>query len=217
MNGDLFADLEPGQGCEALGLDAFILRRFALPSEQLLWQDLQLVLARAPMRHMVTPGGFRMSVAMSNAGSLGWVSDKTGYRYDEIDPVSGLPWPAIPTSFMALAAQAAHHAGFKAFQPDACLINRYAPESKLSLHQDKNELDFTQPIVSVSLGLSATFLFGGALRTDKPLRTILQHGDVVVWGGASRLNYHGILPIKPGRHPLVGECRINLTFRHAGR
>ncbi|MCB5187600.1 DNA oxidative demethylase AlkB [Methylobacillus caricis] len=216
MSADLFDFMEPQAHCESMGRDAFVLRRFALPFEQDIWGELQQVVWLSPLRHMTTPGGFRMSVAMTNTGRLGWISDKTGYRYDEIDPLSGRPWPTMPSAFKSLAKSAASHVGFEGFEPDACLINHYEAGARLSLHQDKDERDYAQPIVSVSLGLPATFLFGGLARTDKTLRTVLQHGDVVVWGGVSRLNYHGILPLKPGRHPLTGECRINLTFRHAG-
>jgi alkylated DNA repair protein (DNA oxidative demethylase) len=165
---------------------------------------------------MVTPGGFRMSVAMTNCGSLGWVSDRAGYRYDAIDPGSGVPWPPMPEPFRRLATGAAAQAGFDEFLPDACLINRYAVGTKLSLHQDKDERDFAQPIVSASLGIPAVFLFGGLKRAEKTLRIHLTHGDVVVWGGPARLRYHGVLPLKEGSHPLVGEYRINLTVRKAG-
>ena len=169
----------------------------------------------APLRHMLTPGGRRMSVAMTNCGSAGWVSDRAGYRYDACDPESGKPWPAMPAVFADLAARAADRAGFAGFAPDVCLINQYAPGARLSLHQDKDEKDFDAPIVSVSLGLPAVFLFGGSRRSDTPRRLRLVHGDVVVWGGPSRLRYHGILPLEDGDHPLTGRFRINLTFRKA--
>lgn len=154
-----------------------------------------------------------MSVAMTNCGAVGWVSDRRGYRYDAIDPDSGQPWPAMPDVFADLALQAAAKAGFPDFHPQACLVNRYEPGAKLSLHQDKDELDFNAPIVSVSLGLPATFLFGGLNRTDKTARYRLAHGDVVVWGGPARLAYHGVMPLADGEHPLLGNQRINLTFR----
>ena len=173
------------------------------------------VVSKAPFRYMITPGGFRMSVAMTNCGALGWVTDRTGYRYDPMDPESGLPWPPMPESFLTLARNAAAKAGFKEFVPDACLINRYDPGARLTLHQDKNERDFDQPIVSVSLGLPAIFLFGGLNRTDTAVRVKLTHGDVAVWGGSARLRYHGVLPLWAGHHPLVGGYRINLTFRQA--
>jgi DNA oxidative demethylase len=180
-----------------------------------LWTAVQAVAAEAPFRHMVTPGGFTMSVAMTNCGALGWVTDRSGYRYSPTDPQTNLPWPAMPASFLNLASTAAQQAGFSNFVPDACLINRYEPGAKMSPHQDKDEHDFAQPIVSVSLGLPAVFLFGGLKRTDKTARINLHHGDVVVWGGPARLRYHGILPIKPGEHPLTGRYRINLTLRAA--
>lgn len=174
------------------------------------------VTAQSPWRHLQTPGGFRMSVAMTNCGALGWVSDRTGYRYEAADPLTGLPWPAMPDSFVALAQAAAQLAGYDGFAPDACLINRYEPGTRLSLHQDRDERDLGAPIVSVSLGLPAVFLFGGPQRADKTRRLPLEHGDVVVWGGPSRLHHHGVLPVAAGDHSLTGGCRINLTFRKAG-
>lgn len=192
-----------------------LLSGFAAADAESLLAALQAVIAEAPLRHMVTPGGFRMSVAMTNCGALGWVTDTTGYRYDAIDPQSGRRWPRMPDAFLRLAAAAAAQACFAGFEPDACLANRYEPGARLSLHQDKNERDFGQPIVSVSLGLPAVFLFGGPRRADKPSRVLLTHGDVVVWGGPARLRYHGVLPLKAGHHPLLGGQRINLTFRKA--
>jgi alkylated DNA repair protein (DNA oxidative demethylase) len=201
---------------EGLGAGATVLRNFALTGETEILAGFHDVVAKAPLRHMVTPGGFRMSVAMTNCGPLGWVSDRTGYRYDPVDPESGLPWPPWPESFLRLATSAAAEAGFQGFVPDACLINRYDPGARLTLHQDRNERDFSQPIVSVSLGLSATFLFGGLRRADTAVRVKLRHGDVVVWGGPARLRYHGVLPLREGHHDLAGNHRINLTFRKAG-
>lgn len=213
---DLFADMEPGRTWrEELGPGALVLRQFALPHEAALFTALASVTAQAPFRHMTTPGGFRMSAAMTNCGALGWVSDRRGYRYDALDPDKGQRWPAMPPAFMQMAQQAAGEAGFADFTPDACLINRYEPGTRLSLHQDKNEADFRQPIVSVSLGIAAMFLFGGMQRTDRARRVPLVHGDVVVWGGPARLTYHGVLPIKHGEHWLTGSHRINLTFRKA--
>lgn len=201
---------------EALRAGAIVLRRFAMPDDQALLSAIEAVVAKAPFRHMITPGGFRMSVAITNCGTLGWVTDETGYRYEAIHPESGLPWPPMPERFLQLATAAAAEAGYANFVPDACLINRYAPGAKLSLHQDRNERDLDQPIVSVSLGLPAVFLLGGRRRADAPLRVRLTHGDVVVWGGPARLSYHGVLPLTEGHHPLVGSRRINLTFRKAG-
>jgi alkylated DNA repair protein (DNA oxidative demethylase) len=173
------------------------------------------VLASSPFRHMVTPGGFRMSVAMTNCGSWGWVSDRTGYRYADIDPETGRPWPSMPEAFRQLATEAATQAGFPGFAPDACLINRYVAGAKLSLHQDKDERELGAPIVSASLGTPAVFLFGGLRRADRPQRIPLGHGDVVVWGGPARLRYHGVLPLADAEHPLLGRERINLSFRNA--
>ena len=203
-------------GPAPLAPGAVVLRGFAATNTAALLADLQHVTAQAPWRHMVTPGGYRMSVAMTNCGTLGWVTDRTGYRYDTVDPESGRPWPHLPASFLRLAQEAAAQAGFAGFVPDACLVNRYEPGARLSLHQDRNERDFGAPIVSVSLGLPALFLFGGLKRNDKTLRVPLQHGDVVVWGGPARLRYHGVSPLKEGHHPLVGGHRINLTLRKAG-
>jgi len=201
---------------ESLGPGAVVLRGFSAAQEDALLADLQAIVARAPLRHMVTPGGHRMSVAMTNCGSWGWVSDRSGYRYDATDPASERPWPRMPGSFLRLAERAAAAAGFSGFAPDACLINRYGPGARLTLHQDKNEADFKQPIVSVSLGIAAVFLFGGAKRSDKPRRVPLEHGDVVVWGGPARLNFHGVAPLADGHHPALGSRRINLTLRQAG-
>jgi len=215
MSGDLF---EPDAGIELpqyLAPGAVLLRGFATAESAALAADLRRVLARAPFRHMVTPGGLSMSVAMTNCGSYGWVSERTGYRYDAIDPESGKPWPPMPESFLRLAGEAAAAGGFAGFAPDACLINRYQAGAKLSLHQDKDEHDFGQPIVSVSLGVPATFLFGGAKRADKTRRVPVRHGDVLVWGGPARLNYHGVLPIRAAHHPFAGAHRINLTLRKA--
>jgi alkylated DNA repair protein (DNA oxidative demethylase) len=200
---------------QSIAEGAVLLRGFAIPCEAELMADLRTIAQQAPFRHMVTPGGHQMSVAMTNCGCYGWVTDRTGYRYDADDPESGKPWPAMPTSFCQLARQAAREAGFDQFSPDACLVNRYEPGAKMSLHQDKDEDDFGAPIVSVSLGLPAVFLFGGLKRSDKPQRFRLAHGDVVVWGGPARLNFHGVAPLADGEHGLMGRQRINLTFRKA--
>lgn len=194
---------------------AVLLRGFTKSVEAELIADLRRVVEQAPFRHMVTPGGHQMSVAMTNCGSAGWVTDRSGYRYDANDPVAGKPWPAMPTVFCELARKAAAQAGFDGFSPDACLINRYQPGAKMSLHQDRDENDFGAPIVSVSLGLPAIFLFGGLKRSDKPRRYRLEHGDIVVWGGPARLAFHGIAPLDDGEHAVLGRQRINLTFRKA--
>jgi alkylated DNA repair protein (DNA oxidative demethylase) len=192
-----------------------VLHVFALADERALLAAIDAVVAQAPLRHMVTPGGFRMSVAMTNCGTYGWVTDRTGYRYDRADPATGKDWPAMPEAFARLATWAAARAGFEEFVPDACLVNRYEPGARLTLHQDKNERDFSAPIVSVSLGIPAVFLFGGGKRSDRQKRVALAHGDVVVWGGPARLRYHGVAPLADNRHPLVGRQRFNLTFRKA--
>ena len=191
---------------------ATLLRKYALTNEVHLLNDLKYIIAKSPLRHMVTLGGFTMSVAMTNCGDLGWVSDKKGYRYDaldpSLDPSIGAPWQAMPESFLQLANNAAAEAGYANFVPDACLINQYVIGARMSLHQDKDEQDFSQPIVSVSFGVPATFLFGGLKRSDKPSKILLQHGDVVVWGGKSRLNYHGIMPLQANTHEAFGHTVI---------
>jgi len=212
MTPDLFEEVRRDP---PLAEGAVLLGGFALPMEAPLLAALDAVEAEAPFRHMITPGGFTMSVAMTNCSAAGWVTDRRGYRYDAIDPESRRSWPAMPAAFDDLARQAAAEAGFAGFAPDACLINRYEPGARLSLHQDKNERDFGAPIVSVSLGLPATFLFGGLKRSDPAHRVALRHGDVAVWGGPSRLAFHGILPLAEGEHPVLGRRRINLTFRQA--
>ncbi len=215
---DLFdGDPLPAQGprVEPLADGATALRGFASATAQALWQDIATLIDAAPLRHMVTPGGLRMAVAMTNCGERGWVSDRRGYRYGAVDPDSGQAWPPMPASLRGLAQAAAAAAGFAGFEPDACLINRYESGTRLSLHQDRNEADFAQPIVSVSLGLPAVFLFGGLKRSDSAMRVPLAHGDVVVWGGPARLRFHGVLALKAGWHPLTGACRVNLTFRRA--
>jgi DNA oxidative demethylase len=216
LTADLFAgvpDVRPSQ--ESMAEGAVLLRGFARSFEADLIEALRELVSRAPFRHMHTPGGHRMSVAMTNCGRFGWVTDRTGYRYDPNDPETGTPWPMMPPSFRALAGQAAAEAGFEGFSPEVCLVNRYAPGARMSLHQDKDELDLDAPIVSVSLGLSAVFLFGGLKRSDKTRRFRLEHGDVAVWGGPARLAFHGVAPLADGEHAAMGRQRINLTFRKA--
>ncbi|MDF2784601.1 MAG: alpha-ketoglutarate-dependent dioxygenase [Pantoea eucrina] len=210
---DLFSDEAPWQ--EPLAEGAVILRRRARADAPALLAAIETIAAQHPFTHRITPGGYRMSVAMTNCGDVGWFSDARGYRYSEQDVSNGQRWPAMPPLFRELAQQCAQEAGFSHFTPDACLINRYAPGAKMSLHQDKDERDLHQPIVSVSLGLPAVFQFGGFARGDATQRVLLEHGDIVVWGGPSRLRYHGILPLKPGVHPEAGTVRYNLTFRRA--
>jgi alkylated DNA repair protein (DNA oxidative demethylase) len=192
-----------------------LLRGFALQEAKAIVKAVERVAVEAPFRHMTTPGGYRMSVGMTNCGRAGWITDRRGYRYDALDPETQRPWPAMPPAFQRLAMRAAEAAGFAGFAPDACLINRYEPGARLTLHQDKNERDFAQPIVSVSLGLPAVFLFGGARRADRPRRVMLESGDVVVWGGVARMAFHGIEKLAEGDDSLTGNCRINLTLRKA--
>ncbi len=212
---DLFNDLPPPPEAVQVQLapGAVLLRDFAQGLGTELLQAIEAVVIQSPLRHMQTPGGYTMSVATTSCGPLGWVSDPQGYRYAATDPRSGQPWPAMPACFMDLAQRAAAQAGYDNFAPDSCLINQYVPGAKLSLHQDKDEKDLTAPIVSLSLGLPAVFLFGGTQRSDKPQRYRLLHGDVVVWGGPSRLAYHGVSPLADGEQALLGRRRINLTFR----
>lgn len=214
---DLFdlAGSSLGPHSETIGPDATLMRGRALAAETSLLAGIAAVAAEAPFRHMRTPGGFEMSVAMTGCGAAGWVTDRRGYRYAREDPETGAPWPAMPDAFMSLAQDCAAEAGFAGFTPDACLINRYAPGARMSLHQDKDERDFTRPIVSVSLGLPCVFQFGGEKRSDPVTKHELRHGDVVVWGGPSRLFFHGVLRLKDGEHPLTGGVRYNLTFRSA--
>ena len=211
----LFDDIEQVPSIEPLAAGAIVWRGGARTFDQALLAAVAEVTAQSPWRHLITPGGFRMSVAMTSCGDAGWVSDRRGYRYDPIDPDSGKPWPAMPEVFRELAAIAATQAGYSGFDPDVCLINRYVPGARLTLHQDRDERDGRSPIVSVSLGLPAVFQFGGPKRSDPTRRIPLVHGDVAVWGGPARFFHHGVLPLKPGSHPLTGEQRINLTFRRA--
>ncbi len=208
-------ELFPNAPVETIAPGALLLRGFAGDESKLLLRAIERIAAASPFRNMETPGGFRMSVAMTNCGKAGWITDRRGYRYAEIDPPTNQAWPAMPKLFAALAARAAAEAGFRDFVPDACLINRYEPGARMSLHQDKNERDFAQPIVSVSLGLPATFLFGGLNRSDRPKRLRLESGDVVVWGGAARMVFHGIDPVLAASDSLTGACRYNLTLRKA--
>jgi DNA oxidative demethylase len=206
-------DEDPLRTRQPLEEGAVVLRGFAVAAAPLLIEEVHRVSQSAPFRHLVTPGGYIMSVAMTNCGRVGWVSDRTGYRYDPNDPGTGMPWPAMPSAFLNIAASAAAEAGFAHYDPDACLINRYNAGAKLSLHQDRDENDAVSPIVSVSLGLPATFLWGGKRRSDPVRRLRLESGDVVVWGGPARFVYHGVAPLADGQHPLTDTTRINLTFR----
>jgi alkylated DNA repair protein (DNA oxidative demethylase) len=216
--GDLFSDeaLQQPARREQIGEQSCVLRGYALPWLERVLPELRAVLVQSPFRHMVTPGGYTMSAALSSCGALGWTTSPQGYRYSPLDPERQQPWPSMPAVLRELAINAASAAGFDGFAPDACLINRYVPGARMSLHQDKNERDYNAPVVSLSLGLPAVFLFGGHQRSDKTQKISLFHGDVAVWGGVDRLRFHGVLPIKEGAHPRMGPQRINLTFRTAG-
>jgi alkylated DNA repair protein (DNA oxidative demethylase) len=196
-----------------LGEGITLLRGFADTAK--LFPLILRIAESAPFRHLVTPGGQTMSVAMTNCGPVGWTSDRTGYRYSSRDPLTSRDWPRMPEEFERLALDAATAGGFPKFVPDACLINRYEPGARLTAHRDADEQNFAQPIVSVSLGLPASFAFYGLTRGGKGRSVALTDGDVLVWGGPSRLVYHAVRPVKPGQHPLTGGFRYNLTFRHA--
>ena len=208
--GDLFGGKEPVW----FGPNAVLFPGFAEDEAAKLFADMIVLAERSPFRHQVTPGGFEMSVAATNCGRLGWITDKSGYRYGPIDPVTQSPWPEMPVSFQETAVRAGVKAGYD-FEPDACLINRYSPGARLSLHQDRSERDMAHPVVTVSLGLPATFQWGGAKRTDRTTTMPLHHGDVVVWGGADRLRFHGVKELPDGEHPMTGRTRYSLTFRYA--
>lgn len=215
ISGSLFDSLLTESHVEPLGPAACILRGFVRGQEKELLEAVNRIAEAAPFRNLITPGGYRMSVAMTNCGALGWVSDRSGYRYDSLDPLTQKPWPSMPALFQQLAESAAQRAGFAVFRPDAVLINRYEPGTRLSLHQDKDEKDAAAPIVSVSLGVPAKFIWGGLRRSDSTRRILLESGDVVVWGGESRFTFHGVAPLPENRHALTGQQRINLTFRKA--
>lgn len=216
MQSSLFDEPQQPSRREGLGEQTFVLRGFALPWLDDILPALRVVLKAAPFRRMETPGGHTMSVALSNCGQFGWSTDAWGYRYVSDDPLTGRPWPVLPEVLRRLAREAAAAAGFDDFTADACLLNRYVPGARMSLHQDRNERDYTAPIVSVSLGLAAMFQLGGLQRSDRPIRVPLLHGDVMVWGGVDRLRFHGVLPLKEGVHPVMGPQRINFTLRKAG-
>lgn len=207
--------LLPLEAVQPLTDGAALLPAHAVGIADVLALQVRGLLLEAPLRHMVTPGGQRMSVAMSNCGTAGWISDRRGYRYETHDPQSGRPWPQMPLPMRELAREAAARAGYAGFEPDACLINCYEPGTRLTLHQDRNERDLTAPVVSVSLGLPVIFLYGGLQRRDRVRRLPLFHGDVLVWGGPQRLVFHGVAPLADGEHPATGRCRLNLTFRRA--
>jgi alkylated DNA repair protein (DNA oxidative demethylase) len=209
----LFDQDVPPRSSEELEEGAVLLRGFVVEEVTTLVQEVARLEQAAPFRKLVTPGGYTMSVAMTNCGRVGWTSDRSGYRYDPVDPSSQLPWPAMPDSFLSVAVRAAAEAGFVNYNPDACLVNRYVAGAKLGLHQDRDENDAWAPIVSVSLGLPATFLWGGKRRSDPVRRYVLSSGDVAVWGGPARFAYHGVAPLKDGEHPITGSARLNLTFR----
>lgn len=212
---DLFTDNSATTYCQQIEKDVFLLKHFLLQDVSALLQQLAVVQQQAPARFMQTPAGHDMSAKITNCGHYGWVTDAAGYRYSERDPISQQPWPALPELFSSLATHAAAQVGFIDFVPDTCLINSYQPGAKMGLHQDKDEQDFSQPIVSFSLGLPVQFQMGGLKRADPKKRILLEHGDVLVWGRQKRQCFHGVLTLQPGEHPLLGQRRVNLTFRRA--
>ena len=215
MTADFFSDQMESQVMLAKG--AYWLRGFALPQADTICAMLIEHLKNYPPQQMMTPMGYSMSVRTTSFGEFGWVSSKQGYGYAVKNSFTNESWPPIPESFFDLAQRAANQAGYVNFKPDTCLINVYEIGDKMGLHQDKDEADFSKPIVSVSLGLPVIFQFGGLTRTAKTLKVPLSHGDVVVWGADSRLCFHGVLPLKAGTHGTLGQRRINLTFRKAGK
>ncbi|GGC10653.1 alpha-ketoglutarate-dependent dioxygenase AlkB [Marinobacterium zhoushanense] len=200
----------------AIADSAWLFRGYARAQASEIVEAVRSVLRQAPLRQMQVPGGHWMSVRTSSCGDKGWVSDSRGYRYACEDPLTGRAWPAIPPLLLELAVSGAARAGFAAFEPDACLINCYQPGAKMGLHQDRDEKDLDAPIVSLSFGLPATFMFGGLTRRGSVKRFPLLHGDMLVWGGPSRMVYHGVAPLQAGEHPMLGAWRVNLTFRRAG-
>jgi len=209
----LFPDIDTTE----IAPGALLFRAAAETMAAELLDDIHGIVAGSPLRTVMTPMGKPMSVEMTNCGAVGWVSDRRGYRYEPLDPLTGEPWPPMPSSFRELAGSVAKRAGYRRFDPDACLVNKYSPGSKMGLHQDRDEPDVSQPIVSVSLGLPITFKFGGSRRSDRTISMTLHHGDVVVFGGPARLAFHGVGTLRRGSHGLTGECRYNLTFRVARR
>lgn len=201
---------------EAVGEDAYLLRAFARREMFELWEAIRQVVRVAPLRHMKTPSGGGLSAATTNCGALGWVTDCLGYRYSRTDPITQRPWPQMPTIFRTVALRAAEKVGFEHFNPDVAVINRYAAGTRMGLHQDRDERDLSRPIVSISLGLPAMFLFGGSTRQARARSIVLADSDVFVWGKSSRLNYHGVAPLVPGHHPRTGAYRFNITLRQAG-
>lgn len=206
---DLFSNNRPP--IEEIYPDLFVLANFVDTNP--LMVQVERITKVSPFRKMMTPNGHYTGVALTNCGDFGWTSDRNEYRYSSSDPLNNQPWLAIPESFKALAKNAAHVAGFKDFEPDACLINQYLIGTKLGSHQDKNEKDFSQPIVSVSIGLSAVFQIFGNQRAGQAINYRLYDGDVVVWGNSARLCYHGVRTLSAAELDPTCQQRINITFR----
>lgn len=212
IDGDVW--LKP-QTTVLLAEGAMVLRRFATPVVVALMEGVEAVVAQSPLRRLIVPNGRPMRIEMTNCGLVGWVNIDGRYRYSRVDPLTGRSWPGMPATFRRIAGAAASAAGYPDFQPAVCIINRYAVGADLQMHQDRDDTQDRQPVVSVSLGLPAIFHFGGQGRGEKPLTIPLDDGDVVVWGGASRMHRHGVAPVAPGVHPRTGAYRYNLTFRTA--
>ena len=206
---NLFSQLELEPTHEELYPGAVLMRGLALPQDREFFAAMESIIAAAPLHHAVTPGGLPMGVMVTDCGD----SRAFANRWDAANTPGKQPWPRMPRVLYDFAIRCANRSGFPLFRPDACHINRYHAGIKLGLHQDRHEIDLNQPIVSISLGLECIFLLGGLQRTDKARHILLEHGDVIVWGGPSRMRFHGVQPLKPGSHPLTGPYRYNLTFR----
>jgi alkylated DNA repair protein (DNA oxidative demethylase) len=205
----LFAQLPVEPTHEEVHPGAVLMRGLALAEDREFLAAVDGIAAAAPLHQAYTPAGQRMSIMVTDCGD----SRAFANRWTANNPGSPRHWPPMPEVLREFAVYAASRAGFPRFRPDACHINRYQAGNKLGLHQDRHECDLTQPIVSVSFGLQCTFLFGGFERTSPARHILLEHGDVFVWGGPSRMRFHGVQPLKPGSHLLTGPYRINLTFR----
>jgi len=206
---NLFSQLVAEPTHEEIFPGAVLMRSLALPQDNEFFTAAEAIIAARPLHHTTTPSGLPMGVMVTDCGD----SRAFANRWDTANPERMRLWPPMPPLLRDFAIRCAVRSGFPQFRPDACHINRYQAGTKLGLHQDRHECDWTQPIVSLSFGLECIFLLGGLQRTDKPRRILLEHGDVIVWGGPSRMRFHGVQPLKPGHHPLTGPYRYNLTFR----
>ncbi len=195
--------------------DAVLFKAALKPVASSLLEEIRTISGANPFRQRKTPGGQLMSAAMTNCGAWGWVTDADGYRYSDIEPETGRTWLPIPAVWIQWVNLFCQRAGLGTFNPDACLINRYAPGAGMGLHQDKDEKDLAIPIVSFSLGAPVLFRWGGLNRQEPVSEFLLEHGDVLVWGGADRMRFHGVKKLRRYQHPLTGHYRYNLTFRQS--